>query len=233
MKKRIGILGGMGPEATADLFLRIIKSTPAKVDQDHIRTIIDSNPMIPDRTASILHDGPNPLPEMLNSGKTLENVGADFIIIPCNTAHYYLEDLQKSLKIPVLNMINLAAIEASKQPNVKTAGLLATDGTVHSRIYHKDFEEKGIKIVTPEGKNQKKVMKAIYDHIKKGELVKGQKIIHKVAKDLVKRGVGIMVCGCTEISLVLHHGDLEIPVLDPLQVLSETAVALALGTTNE
>ncbi len=229
MEKIIGILGGMGPEATADLFFRIIKSTPAKRDQDHIRTLVHSNPKIPDRTSSILHDGPSPLPEMIESGIVLERAGADFLVIPCNTAHYYLKELQRHLKIPVFNMIKIAASEAYKYQNIKNAGLLATDGTIKSGIYHQYFTEKGIEIISPETLNQEKVMKAIYKHIKIGRLSEGKQVIQGVAEDLVKRGADLIICGCTEISLILHQGDVDVPVLDPVQLLAENAVAVAMN----
>jgi aspartate racemase len=233
MEKIIGILGGMGPEATADLFFRIIRSTPAKRDQDHIRTLINSNPKIPDRTSSILHDGPSPLPEMVESGRVLERAGADFLVIPCNTAHYYLEDLQRHLKIPVFNMIKIAASEAFKTPKINIAGLLATDGTVKSGIYHQYFTEKGIDIISPKTLNQERVMKAIYDYIKIGRLTDGKKVIQGVAENLVKRGADLIICGCTEISLILHQGDLDVPVLDPVQLLAENAVAFAVNKKND
>ncbi len=99
-EKIIGILGGMGPAATLALYERIIALTPAQCDQDHLRVIIDSNPKIPDRTAAILGNGESPLPAMAESAKTLERAGADFIVIPCNTAHYWLDELQKEVAIP-------------------------------------------------------------------------------------------------------------------------------------
>lgn len=228
MEKIIGILGGMGPEATADLFLKIIKLTPAKRDQDHIQTLIYSNPKIPDRTSSILHNGPNPLPEMVESGKVLEKAGANFLVIPCNTAHYYLEDLQRHLKIPVFNMVKIAASEACRHPDIKIAGLLATDGTVKSGIYHQYFTEKGVEVITPNSINQKKVMEAIYDYVKTGMLREGKQVVKGVAENLVKRGAELILCGCTEVSLILHQGDLDVPVLDPVQLLAENAVAYAL-----
>ena len=108
-EKIIGILGGMGPNATADLYLRIIRATPAKTDQDHLRVIIYSNPKVPNRSTAIIGSGQSPLPELIMAGRKLEESGADFIIIPCNTAHYFLQDLQKELGIPVLDMIRISS----------------------------------------------------------------------------------------------------------------------------
>jgi aspartate racemase len=233
MGKVIGILGGMGPEATADLFLRIIKATPAEADQDHFRTIIDSNPAIPDRTNAIIGNGEDPVPEMLKVIKNLEKTDVDFIIIPCNTAHYFIDSLEENTHIPILNMIRLSAIRASSNENdIKKAALLATDGTLKSKIYHREFSKMDIRIIIPDEGNQKDVMKAIYEYIKAGKLEKGRETLQRIAKELDKRGADMVICGCTEVSLVLKEGDIDIPVLDPLQILAEKAVSLASGKDN-
>lgn len=229
-EKIIGILGGMGPEATADLYLRIIKATPVKRDQDHPRVIIYSNSKVPDRTAAILGTGPSPMPELIRAGKRLEEAGADFIIIPCNTAHYFIDQLQKELRVPILHMIRLSAAKAKKSyPKVRKAGLLATDGTVKSGLYKQAYAEAGIDTLEPGAEKQVDVMKAIYQFIKAGNLIDGGLLLHGVANDLIAAGAELIICGCTEVSLVLKEGDLSVPILDPLQVLAEAAVAEALG----
>jgi len=229
-EKIIGILGGMGPEATADLYMRIIRATPVEKDQDHIRVIIDSNAKIPDRTPAILGTGPSPLPLMLETGLNLQRAGADFIIMPCNTAHYFHDRLQEGLGIPVLHMIRLSAEDTRRShPEVGEAGLLATDGTLASRLYHTSYGDQGIEIVAPSEESQRDVMKAIYRHIKRGSLKAGGKLLHRVAHELMDAGAEAVICGCTEVSLVLHDGDLTVPVVDPLQVLAEKAVELARG----
>jgi len=228
-EKIIGILGGMGPEATADLYLRIIRATPAKRDQDHPRIIIYSNSKVPDRTSAILGTGSNPMPELIRAGKRLEEAGADFIIIPCNTAHYFINQLQKELRVPILNMIRLSAAKAQKfYPNVKKAGLLATDGTLRSGLYTSAYGEASINILEPSLEKQADVMKAIYQCIKAGNLIDGGFLLRGVANDLINAGAEMIIFGCTEVSLVLKEGDLPVPILDPLQVLAEAAVAEAL-----
>ena len=228
-EKIIGILGGMGPEATADLYLRIIRATPAKRDQDHPRIIIYSNSKVPDRTAAILGTGPSPMPELVRAGKRLEEAGADFIIIPCNTAHYFINQLQKELRVPILNMIRLSAAKAQKfYPNVKKAGLLATDGTLRSGLYTSAYGEASINILEPFPEKQADVMKAIYQCIKAGNHIDGGFLLRGVANDLINAGAEMIIFGCTEVSLVLKEGDLPVPILDPLQVLAEAAVAEAL-----
>ncbi|MBD3207081.1 amino acid racemase [Candidatus Bathyarchaeota archaeon] len=230
VEKIIGIIGGMGPEATADLYLRIIRATYVEKDQDHHRIIIDSNPKIPDRTPAIIGGGENPLPYMTETAKNVEEAGADFLIMPCNTAHYFYEEIQESVDIPLLHMIRLsAAYTINNYKSVDKAGLLATDGTISSKLYHDAYGEQGIEIITPDRQSQKKVMKAIYQHIKRGKLEDGRRIIHQEAKNLIKNGSKAIINGCTEVSIVMHQGDLEIPIVDPLQVLAEEAVKLASG----
>lgn len=229
-EKIIGILGGMGPEATADLFYQIIRATTAQKDQDHIRTIIYSNPKVPDRTAAILAGGPSPVPEMMKAAQALEKAGADFIIIPCNTAHHFIDELRTRASIPILHMIELTARGVQEElPTVERAGLIATDGTVMSRIYHRNFANTGVEIITPQEVAQKKVMKAIYEQIKAGDLEGGRETILDAANRLIGNGVQAILCGCTEVSLVLKDGDISVPVVDPLQILAETAVRVALG----
>jgi len=228
-EKTIGILGGMGPEATIDLYYRIIKATPASKDQDHIKTIIYSNPKIPDRTKAILSEGRSPLPELVSTASAIKRAGADFIIIPCNTAHYFINDLRKKIDIPIIHMINLTSTFLTyKYPFLKCIGLLATDGTIQTGIYNESFRNEDIKIILPSDNTQKLVMSAIYDHIKLGKLESGKNILNFVSNDLIESGVEILITGCTEISLVLKNGDLTIPVLDPLQILAQYAVDVAL-----
>ena len=229
-EKIIGILGGMGPEASADLYMRIIKATPVNRDQDHYRIIIDSNPKVPDRTPAILGTGPSPLPVMLETARNIQNAGADFLLMSCNTAHYFYKQLQDGLDIPVLHMIGLSAADtAERLPSVRKAGLLATDGTLASRLYHDSYGEKEIEILAPSAGSQSRVMDAIYRHIKTGDLDRGGELLRGVAEELIADGAEAVICGCTEVSLVLHDGDLAVPVVDPMQVLALKAVAFAGG----
>jgi aspartate racemase len=229
-EKIIGILGGMGPEATADLFHRIIRATPVKRDQDHVRTIIYSDSKIPDRTPAVFGRGEDPVPEMLMAGKALEGAGADFLIIPCNTAHYFIARLREKLGIPVLHMIEMTAEMVGKElPQVKRAGLIASDGTLKSGIYDKFFNNVGVEILAPSDEMQKEAMRAIYEYIKTGNLEEGRRLVMKISESLMESGADMLICGCTEISLVLKDGDITVPVVDPLQVLAETAIQIGLG----
>mgnify|MGYP002996445695 CR=1 FL=1 len=169
-KKVIGILGGMGPLATADLFQKITLHTAASCDQDHPRVCIDSNTNISDRTAALLHGGADPVPEMVKSAQRLESIGADLLIMPCNTAHNFYDAVASSVSIPVLHMIAITR-DALKSRGVKCAGLLATDGTVQTGIYQRTFEGSGVELLTPDNtEDQSAVMDIIYNGVKAGDL---------------------------------------------------------------
>jgi len=224
-EKIIGILGGMGPEATIDLFYKIIKFTPAEKDQDHLRIIIDNNPKIPDRTAAILGKGEDPLPALQETARNLEKAGADFIIIPCNTAHYFLLLIQESVKVPILNMIEKTAKETQKKiPSIIKVGLLASIGTYKTEIYHQQFKKFNIEVISPEEKDKEEVMKAIYE-VKAGNLSEGiKRNIIKIAQKLIDKGAEAIIAGCTEIPLILKEEDVVVPLIDPTQVLAKAAV---------
>ncbi len=226
-RKIIGILGGMGPEATADLFLKVIKSTPAKKDQDHLRIIVDNNPQIPDRTAAILRGGEDPTPALVDTAKNLERAGADFLIIPCNTAHYFHGRIQEAVSIPVLHMMTATADEI-KACGITRVGLLASDGTIQSGLYHKALAQQGVEVIIPGPRTQEKVMAAIYG-VKSGEFVSSARKAKEAAEELIAAGAEAVIAGCTEIPLILKERDASKPVIDATLALARAAVQKALG----
>lgn len=222
--KIVGILGGMGPEATADLFMKIIKNTPAKRDQEHLRVVIDNNPAIPDRTAYILGKGQDPRPLLVETAKNVERMGADLVAIPCNTAHYFHGDIQAALRVPVLHIMREVA--EMLKGKIKKAGLLASTGTIKTRLYEDFLREAGITVANPEGQDQEEVMDAIYS-VKAGDLQRGRSLSLKQGRNLVSLGAEAVIAGCTEIPLVLKDGDLAVPVIDATEVLARACVRLA------
>jgi aspartate racemase len=168
------------------------------------------------------------LPLLVETGQRLEKAGADLLIMPCNTAHYFHAQIQEQLGIPLLHMIKLSAeYIKEKYPTVHKAGLLASDGTIASKLYHDNYSAKDIEVLIPSKSSQKDVMDAIYKYIKTGDLENGRKLLRRVSLELIDAGADSVICGCTEVSIVLHDGDLSVPVVDPLQVLAEEAVKQA------
>ena len=232
VKKTIGILGGMGPEATNNLYSEIIANTPANKDQDHIPTIIFSNPLIPDRTDAILQKGRNPLPELLSSAKKLEKWGADFVIIPCNTSHFFISNLRAHLNIPIVSMLEETVLYVKSEFSmIKKVGLLATTGTIQSRIYHDVFSNANIEIIHLDQDDQEElVMKAIYgpSGIKSGDKDNSKKFLLKAVSLLKEKAVEIIIMGCSEIPLVLKQKGVPL-LVNPTNILAKKAVLLALS----
>lgn len=230
-EKVIGILGGMGPEATLDCFEKIIKNTPAGKDQDHLRVIIDSNPKIPDRTAAILGKGPSPLPLLLEGCRTLQQAGADFIIMPCISAHFFQEELRQQITLPFVSIFDVVATSISHDhKEIKVMGLLGTTGTIRGGLFQKRLREEGIETVLCDSKVQDQVMAAIYD-IKKVQANRSREAITAnlaaATQVLVDSGAQGIIAGCTEIPLVLSTADVTVPYFDSLLILARAAIRRA------
>lgn len=228
-KKVIGIIGGMGPLATADLFKKIVLNTKAEKDQEHIRVLVDNNTNIPDRTKAILHGGEDPVPELTKSAKALRKMGADLLIMPCNTAHYFHGKVQESVDIPVLNMIEITC-NALKEAGIKKAGLLATDGTIQSGIYQSVFDASGIELVKPGTDGQKAVMDMIYSGVKASKWNYDTAEAKKEMEKLFDMGAEVLILGCTELPLAKEMYNLEYPSVDPTLELAKEAIRMAGGT---
>ena len=225
-KKVIGILGGMGPLATADLFQKITLHTAAACDQEHPRVCIDSNTNIADRTAALLHGGADPVPEMVKSARRLESIGAELLIMPCNTAHNFYDAVASSVSIPVLHMI-AATRAALKTRGVRCAGLLATDGTVQTGIYQRTFAGSGIDLITPDGSDQAAVMDIIYNGVKAGDLAHDASAFRAACEHLLARGAEVLILGCTELPPAFDIYHLDYPNVDPTLELALAAIRAA------
>ncbi|HKV43223.1 MAG TPA: amino acid racemase [bacterium] len=226
----VGVLGGMGPLATADFYRKLVHLTPARTDQDHLRVIIDSNPKIPDRTAALRGEGPDPTPALVATARALERAGVDLIAIPCNSAHAFLPAVRQSVRVPVLDiMAEVAAAAAALTPRPQAAGLLATAGTVETRLYHRALAARGIDVVDATPPEQARVAAAI-GAVKAGDLGPAvREHVRAVAAALTARGAQVIVLGCTEIPMVTDPGELPVPVLDGTEILAAAAVRDALS----
>lgn len=225
--KTIGIIGGMGPLATVHLFERIVLRTKAEKDQDHIRVLVDSNTNIPDRTKAITGNGESPVKELAASAKILENSGADFLIMPCNTAHYFIDDIKKHVEIPFINMPDeTAKYTYDKYGQDAVVGIMATDGTIKSKIYENYYSKLGIRTVTPL-KTQEKIMEFIYDVIKKGNYNSGTKLLFECVDELKELGATSFLLGCTELSSAQYLYKIEGNFINPMEILAEKAILFA------
>jgi len=233
MSKTIGILGGMGPMATVDLFAKIVQSTPASVDQEHLRIIIDNNPQVPSRVNAIMHAGESPMAQLTSSAQVLEKAGVDFIVMPCNTAHHWIQELQRSVKVPILNMITCAAAYAAER-YPRLSGrilLLATIGTVHVRLYQNAFRDVGMLLEVPTPAEQK-IVDAAIDAVKAGQ-IENNPWLAQLDEIVRKHAAEAVLAGCTEIPLVFPHLKANFTRLDATAILAEMAVQQALTPALE
>ena len=224
-KKTIGILGGMGPLATADLFQKIVLLTKADTDRDHIRVYIDSNANIPDRTAAILSGGEDPVPEMASALRHLEACGADCIIMPCNTAHYFLPRLQAMTEIPFLSILTAAAEACKAQFPGKTVGILATRGTLAADLYQKALAQAGVPYLIPDAPAQDALMRVIYDGVKAGKGPDSYRAdFLTVLEGMSAGGAEVFLLGCTELPLAAEALNIALPTVDPTSELAMAAI---------
>ena len=220
----------MGPAATVDLMSRIISMTDASADQEHIPMIVDSNTRIPDRTEAILGRGESPVPEMLASAKRLEAAGADFIVIACHAAHYYVPEIKDKIGIPVIDMPEETA-KLLKMNGVNRAAVLATDGTVRSGLYGAALERFGIQTVYPDDRQQKTVMSLVYDYVKKGvtdpaDLPREE--MTSIIGDLSSQGAEALLLASTELPIAFSIMGLRSNAfIDPTVVLAKSAIRVA------
>ena len=219
----LGIIGGMGPMATAIFYEKIVLLTSASKDQEHINTIIYSCPQIPDRTAFFLGESKeDPYPTILELAKRLEDQGADVIAIPCITAAFFAKQLERDINIPVYNGINETA-DLLKESGIKSAGIMATEGSIKNRLIADALVSRGITPVEPDAEYQKIVTDIIYGDIKTGKEL-GTEKIDKVASHLRDKGAEAFILGCTELSVAAHKAGLKKPYYDILDHLAAKAV---------
>jgi aspartate racemase len=228
--KIVGIIGGMGPEATVDLMARIIRATPAEDDIDHIRMVVDNNPKVPSRIKALLDGGgESPVHCLQDMARRLAAWGVDFLAMPCNTAHYFHRDIQDAVSIPVLDMIALAAARtADSHPGIETVGLLASTATINLNIYESAAAQSGLTLLTPAHAVQTELMAAI-GRIKTGRYgEEAEAVLQSAADNLEQGGAGALLVACTELSVISDRIRAGCPVLDSAQILAEAIVREAI-----
>lgn len=230
--KTLGVIGGLGPIATSHFMELIIRMTEAKVDQEHLDMILYSRPSIPDRTSYILDPTkPSPLPEMIRIGNALARQGADLIAIPCMTAHFFHEELAEAIPVPIVHAIHETCVHLKKH-GIRKAGIMATDGTIRSKLFQRELLRHGIEPVIPGPEGQKCVMSIIYDDIKANRPADMEKF-NRASGELREQGAEAIILGCTELSLVKRDCRLGAGYLDAMEVLAQTCVVQCGGQLKE
>lgn len=227
MKKRktLGVMGGMGPEATSYYYENVIAHTAASCDQEHIDMVILSHASMPDRTEAIV-SGQNKhlINKLCNDARTLESLGVSNIAITCNTSYYFYEQIQKAVNIPVINMVQESVSYAVRDfDNVKRVGIMATDGTINSKIYHRACRKAGVTPVKPSEERQKDVMSLIYDDIKAGKPGDRRKF-DRVISEFMRKGCDVIILACTELSVFKGKHDVPSVCLDAMDVLVKESI---------
>jgi aspartate racemase len=224
----VGVLGGMGPGATVDFMAKVIALTEADRDQDHVRMLVDHNPHVPNRQQAILGDGEDPGPVLAAMAAQLEANGADFLVMPCNTAYVFADDILAATSIPLIDIIteSIAAVH-ERATDASSIGILATDGCLESGIYQAGIEAAGMSAVLPTAGELEQTM-VLIEAIKAGRQGKAAGAgMKSLASGLVSRGADAIIAGCTEIPLVLHGDDLRVPLVSSTDALALKTVKLA------
>ena len=226
MSKTIGVIGGMGPAATVDFFAKLLEATPAERDQDHLRVLIDSNPRVPDRNAAIAGRGPSPAPKLAEAARGLERAGADVLVIACNTAHAFADEIQAATTIPLLSMIDATA-DAAMENKPWRVGVLAADGCRRAGLYQRAFEARNVEALFLNDEGQQEFMQLLY-RIKAGDVGDAtQRAMERLAISLNARGAQAVIAACTEVPLVLNADALATPVISSTDALVARVVAFA------
>lgn len=226
MRQAVGVIGGVGPMATVYYMQRVIEMTKAGCDQDHINMLVFNDCDIPDRTAFITEQSPdNPLPVMVEDAKRLEAAGCAFVVIPCNTAHYFYDELQQAVKIPVVNIVEETIRYAKERiTDLQCVGIMATTGTIVTGTYQKYAQQAGLDAIVPDEDGQAALMHMIYDGVKAGQPV-AREDFDAVANALRARGAQCLILGCTELSVLKRDLPIDAPdVLDSIDVLASETV---------
>lgn len=224
MKDSVGVIGGLGPLATSYFMNLVINNTKASKDQEHINMIVFNHSTTYDRTDYIIGKSDNnPIYTLIEDAKTLESLGCSFLVMPCNTAHYFYDNIMKNINIPFLNIVTCAIEEIKDNKKVKI-GIMATDGTIKAKTYQDAIEKYGFEYFIPNQINQEKIMDYIYNYVKKGKTVIKEEFM-KTIDYFFSNNCDYIIVGCTELSVI--YTDLKITdkrIIDSLTVLAKKTI---------
>jgi aspartate racemase len=224
----VGVIGGMGPDATVDFMARVLAATPATCDQDHVRMLVEQDPRIPSRQRALLGKGDSPGPHLAAIASRLEASGCDFLVMPCNTAHHFIADILAATRLPFLSIIDvtMARVRASGHARI---GLLASAACLHARIYQDAMAAVGVELVL-QSRSELADLSLLIGKIKTGDHGPAVRTeASRLGKALVDRGADALVLGCTELPIVLDGSEIDIPTISSNELLAKATVAIATG----
>ena len=229
-KKVIGVLGGMGPESTAIFYQALIKQCQrqyyAKYDEDYPEIFIYNLP-IPDIVEGLRN--PDKTLDMLIMGaQKIDSIGVDFMVMPCNTAHYFYPEMAKSISVPFIPIF-LATAKKIKSEGYKKVGFLSTETTTKYKSFDKDFEKNGIELIVPNKTDQKCVTNIILNILAGEKSDNDRKKLLEIIDRLKENGAEAIVLGCTDLPIILKQEDTDIEVFDTVEILAETTIKYAIG----
>jgi aspartate racemase len=218
----VGIIGGMGPAATVDLMRRVIAKTRVRDDEDHVHLIVESNPKIPSRIAHLIEGvGSDPTPELIRIAGNLQRAGADALAIPCNTAHAYADSIRRAVSIPLLDMVNLTALQIASSGH-RRVGVLASTAVHNTALYATAFSAHGIATLLPP--RQEEIM-ALIKAVKRGDTgQQTQAALGRIALQMADQA-DVLLVGCSELSVIA--AGITVPFVDSLDVLAQAIVSFA------
>jgi aspartate racemase len=225
----LGVLGGMGPLASAEFMRRLTLLTPALRDQDHIPAVLWSDPRVPDRTAARLGGGEDPLPALLRGIRGLERAGCGAVAIPCNTAHGWFDAMQAATALPILHIVDAAAAELARLGVARgRIGVMGTAGTLAMRLYQERLEARGYECLVPSPEEMARLVTPGIAEVKANRVAPAYAPLAEAARLLAERGARAVVLGCTEIPLGIAAGsELPFPVCDTIDALARAAIGWA------
>lgn len=225
--KVVGVIGGMGPDATVDFMARVLAHTPSAADQDHVRMLVDHNPRIPSRQRAMRGEGANPGPVLADMAAGLETGGADFIVMPCNTAHAWQDDIIAATRIPFVSIVEESVRAARVRGIGGPVGVLTTPGCLTAGLYQEALADVDVVLQKPDELGE---AMSLIDQIKAGDQSETVSSgLRALAERLVARGAAVLIAACTELPLVLHASMFDVPLVASTDVLAEKTVSLALG----
>ena len=232
-EKTVGVLGGMGPDATVDFLHKVIALTPAERDQDHIRMLIDHDPKVPSRQNVSVEDDARIRENLAQMAERLEAAGADFLVLVCNTAHGWLDRALQRISIPFIDIIDVTVkVIAEQHGALRKVGIMATPACIDAGMYQDALERAGLIPLPAEGEVRVELMKLI-DRVKAGDQSHAVSAgMAAIANQLIEQGADAVIAGCTEIPLVLKQDQLTVPLISSTDELARRTVSLALGETS-